>query len=694
MKVPFATAVFTLASISLGQLDFYEASYILEGAIRNGSGSGISRSPVLSPNGRYASFSSTKTGLRANEWFLTQDIFVRNIASNGISSRNKHLGKQVWLGYAREYYGYPTAVLNDQSRTYYSSHDPLPGVSTLNAQLYYYDNVTGNSVLVSAAADGAPVYGCHFRGVSDSGNSVLFQAGNHLYIRNDSESFSRLIQTNILWGSGVISKDGSSVLFGVGAGLWRYRNGVKQQVLPNSATGKIFRPLWVDNTGTKAIVETENSLDPLDLSGNDLYQLDFAANTVKVLPRPNGSNSNRAMDVSSNGTYIAFCPYSTRMAYVYDVPKNQWKEVVPKYRVDDYPESISIDDSGANVAIGTWAGDVLLCNVALRTQSYLDNAGYQVPAEDVAGFCVTPDERFAALKGSTFFSDGKYRSVRRDLSTGADVVIPNNLEPLALSDNGRYIVGRHYSINGTTCHFVDLKLGFIHDLGSNTASMDRSGMFTVYERSNQIYLYDYTRKAERLLSRTTDGRPGSGYSEGPKISADGSVVFFTSTSRDLVGGFQSGSALNSVFRWSRLPDKLESIQLPNPGTTVFNVNHLATNATGSRILYMLLHVGGNAYSWPIFYDLTTRKARYLPQDYLSMDYYADSMDAAGEHVLFSHAGFSFINVMRYSDLKRDRIKPTEWYMDVSSPHKGSLCNGRRLWALTGGVLLKGKFEFR
>jgi Tol biopolymer transport system component len=695
MKVPFAIAIFTLASASFGQLDFYEASYILEGAIRNGSGAGMSRLPVISPNGRYVSFSSTKTGLRANEWFLTQDIFVRNTASNGISSRNKHLGKQVWLGYARDPYGYPTAVLNDQSRTYFSSPDPIPGASTLNAQLYYYDNVTGNSVLVSAAADGAPVYGCHFRGVSDNGNNVLFQAGNHLYIRNDSESFSRLIQTNIVWGSGVISKDGSSVLFGVGAGLWRYRNGVKQQVLPNSATGKVFRPLWVDNTGTKAIVETENSLDPLDLSGYDLYQLDFAANTVKLLPRPNGSSSYRAVDVSSNGTYIAICPVSSRMAYVYDVPKNRWNEIIPKYRVDDYPESISIDDAGTNVVIGTWVGDVLLCNVALRTQSYLDNASYRIPAEDVSSFHVTPDERFAVFGSQSAFSDGKYRTVRRDLTTGADVIVPNNLYPLGLSDNGRYVLGSNG--NGSV-YFVDLKSGFTKSLGaaeqsSTRATMDRSGIYTTFESGGQIYLYDHNRNTEKLLSRTADGRASSGYAWCPKISADGMFVFFISTARDMPGGFQTGPASCSVFRWSRATDKTEVIQLPNPGWNDFNVSQLVTNATGSRIAYLLVVVSADPRHWPIFYDLTKKQARYLPEDLMDYDITLQNMDSAGEHILLGHEWTSTFRVMRYSDLRRGDVAPTFWYFD-GGYSKGLLCNGRRLWALTGSVLLRGKYEFR
>lgn len=692
MKIVFAAFMVCTSAACFAQLDFYETGYVLQAGISGSASPGVSSSPSLSPNGKYVSFVSSKFGLRTSDAYRTNDGFVRNVSTGGVSSRNKHLGKQIWLGFDRSQIQ-RTFVLNDQSRTYYKSPDPIPGLSGLPSQLYYYDNITGNSVLVSAPTDSAStLLPTNLFGVSDDGKFALFGTNTGLYLRDQTEPFSRLIQSSVTHGA-VMSRDGASVLYGMSDGIWRYRNGVKQRVLARALSGKRLQLLWTDGFGTKAIVQTDVSFDPLDLADDDIYQLDFTLNTVQKVLRPSGLKFSRAIDVAKSGNYIAVCPYGTSVM-LYDVRTKAWRNVSPKYQTDDYPNSVSVDDAGANIAVGTEKGDSILVRTVLKTQSNLDDVGQKAPAEDIAGFCVTPDERFAALKGSTIFSDGKYRSVRRDLSTGADVVIPNNLEPLALSDNGRYIVGRHYSINGTTCHFVDLKLGFIHDLGSNTASMDRSGMFTVYERSNQIYLYDYTRKEERLLSRTTDGRPGSGYSEGPKISADGTVVFFTSTSRDLVGGFQSGSALNSVFRWSRLPDKLESIQLPNPGTTVFNVNHLATNATGSRILYMLLHVGGDAYSWPIFYDLTTRKARYLPQDYLSMDYYADSMDAAGEHVLFSHAGFSFVNVMRYSDLKRDRIKPTEWYMDVSSPHKGSLCNGRRLWALTGGVLLKGKFEFR
>ncbi len=692
MKIVFAAFMVCTSAACFAQLDFYETGYVLQAGISGSASPGVSSSPSLSPNGKYVSFVSSKFGLRTSDAYRTNDVFVRNVSTGGVSSRNKHLGKQIWLGFDRSQIQ-RTFVLNDQSRTYYKSPDPIPGPSGLPSQLYYYDNITGNSVLVSAPTDSAStLLPTNLFRVSDDGKFALFGTNTGLYLRDQTEPFSRLIQSSVTHGA-VMSRDGASVLYGMSDGIWRYRNGVKQRVLARALSGKRLQLLWTDGFGTKAIVQTDVSFDPLDLADDDIYQLDFTLNTVQKVLRPSGLKFSRAIDVAKSGNYIAVCPYGTSVM-LYDVRTKAWRNVSPKYQTDDYPNSVSVDDAGANIAVGTEKGDSILVRTVLKTQSNLDDVGQKAPAEDIAGFCVTPDERFAALKGSTIFSDGKYRSVRRDLSTGADVVIPNNLEPLALSDNGRYIVGRHYSINGTTCHFVDLKLGFIHDLGSNTASMDRSGMFTVYERSNQIYLYDYTRKEERLLSRTTDGRPGSGYSEGPKISADGTVVFFTSTSRDLVGGFQSGSALNSVFRWSRLPDKLESIQLPNPGTTVFNVNHLATNATGSRILYMLLHVGGDAYSWPIFYDLTTRKARYLPQDYLSMDYYADSMDAAGEHVLFSHSGFSFINVMRYSDLKRDRVKPTEWYMDVSGLHKGALCNGRRLWALTGGVLLKGKFEFR
>lgn len=693
MKTVFAAFAFCTSAACFAQLDFYETSYVLQAGISGSASPGVSSSPSLSPNGKYVSFMSSKFGLRTSDAYRTNDVFVRNVSTGGVSSRNKHLGKQIWLTDYRQPLFQRTFVLNDQSRTYFKSAEPVPGLSALREQIYFYDNITGNSVLVSAPIDSASsLVPTNLFGVSDDGKFALFGTNTGLYLRDQTEPFSRLIQSSVTHGA-VMSRDGASVLFGMSDGIWRYRSGVKQRVLARALSGKRLQLLWTDGAGTKAIVQTDVSFDPLDLADEDIYQFDFTSNTVQKVLRPSGLTFSRAIDVAKSGNYIAVCPYGTSVM-LYDVRTKAWRNVSPKYQTDDYPNSVSVDDAGANIAVGTEKGDAILVKTVLKTQSNLDDVGQKAPAEDIAGFCVTPDERFAALKGSTIFSDGKYRSVRRDLSTGADVVIPNNLEPLALSDNGRYIVGRHYGVNGITCHFVDLKLGFIHDLGSYTASMDRSGMFTVFERSNQIYLYDYTRKAERLLSRTTDGRPGSGYSEGPKISADGTVVFFTSTSRDLVGGFQFGVADNSVFRWTRLTDKLEAIQLPNPGSQSFYVNHLATNATGSRLLYMLRQLGGDAGSWPIFYDLTNRKARYLPHDYLSLDYYAESMDAAGEHVLFSHLGFSFFDIMRYSDLKRDRVKVTEWYMDTGSPLQGRLCNGRRLWALTAGVLLKGKFEFR
>ena len=689
MKIVFAAFMVCTSTACFAQLDFYETSYVLQAGISGSASPGVSSSPSLSPNGKYVSFVSSKFGLRTSDAYRTNDVFVRNVSTGGVSSRNKHLGKQIWLGFDRSQIQ-RTFVLNDQSRTYYKSPDPIPGLSGLPSQLYYYDNITGNSVPVSAPTDSAStLLPTNLFGVSDDGKFALFGTNTGLYLRDQTEPFSRLIQSSVTHGA-VMSRDGASVLYGMSDGIWRYRNGVKQRVLARVLSGRRLQLLWTDGAGTKAIVQTEVSLDPLDLADDDIYQLDFTTNTVQKVLRPSRLTFSRAIDVAKSGNYIAVCPNGTSVM-LYDVRTKTWRDVSPKYQTDDYPNSVSVDDAGANIAVGTEKGDAILVRTVLKAQSNLDDVGQKAPAQDIAGFCVTPDERFAALKGSSIFSDGKYRSVRRDLSTGADVVIPNNLEPLALSDNGRYVVGRG---NDGTCQFVDLKLGFIQNLGSHAASMDRSGMFTVYERSGQVYLYDYTRKSERLLSETINGQPGSSYSDGPKISSDGTVVFFISTARDLRGGFQLGPADNSVFRWSRVTNSLEAVQLPNPGWNRFAVNQVVTNATGQRILYMLRVTSSDPYHWPIFYDLTKKQARYRPEDYIANDYFAASMDAAGEHVLFSYLGFSFFDIMRYSDIRRDRVKATEWYMDTGSPLKGTLCNGRRLWALTAGVLLKGKYEFR
>ena len=82
----------------------------------------------------------------------------------------------------------------------------------------------------------------------------------------------------------------------------------------------------------------------------------------------------------------------------------------------------------------------------------------------------------------------------------------------------------------------------------------------------QIISFDLKTGKETLVSHTTKGRPGNGYSMSPSISDDGRYIVFASDATDLVAG--DSNAARDVFRFDRTTNAITRLDLDSKGHEV------------------------------------------------------------------------------------------------------------------------------
>jgi Tol biopolymer transport system component len=538
-----------------------------------GGGNGISRSSVMTPDGRYVAFVSAATNLVANDTNGLADVFVRDW-TNGVTTL-------ISVGAQATYTGLPYMPTNSSESpcisadgryvVFYSTATNLvPGVTTIS-DIYVRDRLGGTTVCASAGA--RTIYQL----VTGSTNAVAY---NHT-ISADGAYVAFEISTNsavatvspwraYTYGPGMIFRykcqgglidivnanayappqplesvhtlditpDGRFIAFVANAGtnwipaavfLWDAQSGLSTLVSGDSnnqmptngmPTRGCYSPV-VDPTGQYvAFVSSATNLTTNVLAGDfHLYVRNVSAGTTTLVNVDTngvgwGVDPTLAPGFAAGGNLVVFdCPESR-------LNTNDYKRTGNLLVTNDYNH----------------ADDVFVRNLAAGTTELISVRDANRPGQTANGpsgltsYSVSSDGRYVAFVSEadnlTANDTNQYWDVYvRDRVAGTNILVSvgldgfagngNSTEP-AISGNGRYVAFTSYATNLVTGDGNKVQDVFVRDLQAGT---------TV------------------LASASTTGGFGNGYSYSPGISTDGRYVLFRSTANNLASGSFSSENL-------------------------------------------------------------------------------------------------------------------------------------------------------
>ncbi len=691
----FAVAL-GLAVAADAQLDFYDTNVVFTGNHErplSGYGSGA----YISPDGKFVGFMSSRHGLRYGDLPLTNDVFVRSLTGGQIYGISKFAGKYFPVRINEQAPDVRVMPSNVAVVTFFLAEYPVAGLSPDRYQIYAHNRETGETSWASVPPAGTAIFGfCNPIAIDNLGTRLIFTASESqgrygIYVRDFTTRTTVRVHETERHEVPVLgaSANGLNILYRDNSGLSLFQNGATKSILP--ASGSVHKPHWVSDDGKTAILESTAALDPLDTGGNDLYVLNLETKIGVRLPRPDTEVSFWAIHVSRNGRFIAAAPYPSSFVKVLDRTTNKWTDFTPYNLGQEHPTSIAVDDSGNNVVASTYPGNLIWLRRSSRVLRNLDDIGQPNLPDDLNQFAVTPDERFAFVQSRDIFRDGVFRSVRRDLTTGADVVVPNTLVPIAVSNNGRYVLGRAGSLGA---QHVDLKRGAITQIRGTAVGMDGSGNLVVFQANDQVWVRNISRGEEYLLSYTTAGLGGNGPSGSAVVSNNGRYVYFTSSARDLAAGqqlppFPEDYVDKCLYRWDPQTRQTELVLVPRwNGIWFWGVEGPQVSADGRYVAFSFVYSGPDTLFFPTILD--TQSYRWK-QVFGGRDTRIVSISPDGQHALVGDEYYNPLKIFRFGDGKISELLNdlTDWPLTA-----GQMTNNRRVWLARFGAIIRGRYEFR
>jgi|GEM_PF-2705778 len=686
---------FGLTVAAEAQLDFYDTNVVFTGPLSRplmGRASGA----FVSPDGKFAGFTTSRHGLKVGDLPLTADVFVRSLGGGQVYGLNKLAGK--YFPVESQFRNLAVMPSNLGLVNFFVVENPVAGLSTNRNQIYVHTRETGETSVASVPPAGtASLNDCKPIAIDAMGTRLIFtgtkpQGQYGIYVRDFANGSTVLVHEPPGGSVPVLgaSANGLNILHRDGLGLSLFKNGVKTSIFPASASA--YTPHWVSDDGKTAILESTAPLDPLDVGGNDLYVLNLETKVGVRLPRPTNTEVRLgAVHVSRNGRFIAVVPASnTVKVLVFDRTTNKWTDLTSYIAGQEFPGSIAVDNSGNNVVMTTSSENPIWLSRSSGVARYLDDIGQPNLPVDLQNFAVTPDERFAFVRSRDIFRDGVYRSVRRDMTTGGDVVVPNNPMPIAVSNNGRYVLGKPDSLGP---QHVDLKRGVITNLVGDPVGMDGSGNLVVFLASNQVWVRNISRGEEYLLSYTATGLGGNRPSGSAVISNDGRYVYFTSSARDLAAGreisYDEGydNVDKSLYRWDSRTRTTQLVLVPRGNSPIFQgVEGPQVSADGRFVAFTWVYSSADIWFFPMILDTQTGRWQQVGGGGNTRIL---SISPDGQHAFF--ADDSRLQVMRLGDRKQGTLL---WGGDDTMLSQGQMTNNRRVWFTLGGALVRGRYEFR
>ena len=451
-------------------------------SMSGGAANGVSRSSVMTPDGRYVAFVSAATNLVPDDTNGIPDIFVRDLqtatttlVSVGAQNTNSARGS---LASSES----PAITPDGRFVVFYSTATNLiPGAGGVG-EIFVRDLRTATTIWASSNTRALLGYSnavSYNQTISSDGKYVTYQA---------STNSGDLPTPNA---------QGSIIRFKVNSGR---SDLISTNATVQNAAYEDIRSLDITPDG-RSITFVANTNSGTSFAGTQIHVWDDQSGTTTVasVDRNNsftlGSiNSWPAIDRS--GRYVAFLSSATNL--------------VTNSIAGDYHLYVRDLQSAATLLVDSDTNNV--------GSSVGPDAAPRISAD---GHCVafeSPD--------SNLISDDRnhaYDIFLRDISAGTNELIsahhpvlpsltpnaPSLLSPFSLSANGRYI---------TFCSDAD------------NLTLSDTNFF------RDVFVRDIFLGTTILVSVSTNGVPAHGLSSEPAISADGRMVAFTSSADDLIAG--------------------------------------------------------------------------------------------------------------------------------------------------------------
>ncbi|HZQ48224.1 MAG TPA: hypothetical protein VFC07_14505, partial [Verrucomicrobiae bacterium] len=458
-----------------------------------GFGNGVSRSSVMTPDGRYVAFVSAASNLVPGDTNHIADIFVRDLqagtttlATVGATSTNANVA---FSGYCSS--ELPDITPDGHYVAFYSSAINLvPGVRT-SGEIYVRNLASGITTRASAGAHsiaqsiiGTTNIISYNHTISDDGQFVAYEA---------SSSASPLTEGIILRYSLITGL--TDVVNTNATGLPASGNELNHRCLDMTPDGRFIA--FVANAGTNCAIYVWDAQSV----GSTLV----SANTNNALP---GNGICDWPVIDPTGRYVAFLSSASGLV------TNSLSSGFHLYLRDTQATATTLIDSDTN-GIGSLTNPM--------TFPRMSTNGTLVAFESLDGSLVANDNNhaydvFVSNLASNFV---ELMSAHLPALPSLTPNGPSTLTTLSVSTNARYVA--------------------FYSEASNLVAGDTNGFRDAFVR-------DLLLGTNILVSVDTNGvLPGTGLSTDASISADGRYVAFTSSASNLVASVADTNNAQDVF---------------------------------------------------------------------------------------------------------------------------------------------------
>jgi hypothetical protein len=568
-----------------------------------GSGSGDSYDPAISADGSVVVFASRSSNLHPLDTDTGSDIFARNFITGttelvSINSAGTGSGNGDSHG--------PGISADGTVVTFYSTSNNLHPLDTVTGTDVFARNLTtGTTYLVSVNSGGTG----GGNGTSDSpvisadGSVVTFrsQARNLSPLKTTStyyDLFARNLTTNTTYlvsvnsagtgggngdsDSAVISADGSVVAFrSYASNLHSSDNNGKSDIFARSLMAGTTHLVSVNSAGTGSgnntsdspVMSADGSVVAYRSSASDLHALDTNS-SYDIYVRNLVSNSTELASVnlmgtasgvadgpviSADGTVVLFSSFSSNL---HPLDTSASSDIFARNLLTETTILVSINSAGTasgNARSEAWGFKLLGVSADGSVVSFHSEASDLVTGD----FNGERDLFVRNLVGGTTQLVSTFDGGSPSTTGGNNSTVDQG----ALSADGRYVVfvsrsanlidgldiwpstQNVYRMDRVTGH-IDLVSVNVDGTGSGNDdsgdpvisadgsvvafSSDASNLVSLLSGGGEIFVRNFVTGTTQLVSVRTDGaQGGNGSSDDPTISADGSVVAFSSNASNL-----------------------------------------------------------------------------------------------------------------------------------------------------------------
>lgn len=260
-------------------------------------GNDASNDPAISSSGRYVAFSSYATNLVVDDTNGAIDVFVHDLLTG--STTRVSVSSSGQEGDSNSFD--PDISADGRFIAFFSGAVNLdPTITTVDANTYVHDQVTGTTTGVARAYDGGSLNGASFQpALSADGRFVVFASDSDRIVQGDDNLRSDIFVHDRVTGSTV-------------------RVSVSSEGMQAAYPGSSFNPS-ISGDGRYVTFESEaTNLVPGDTNGQqDVFLRDLSmGTTTRVSVSSTGEQANLGSTmstISSSGRYIAFSSDATNL---------------------------------------------------------------------------------------------------------------------------------------------------------------------------------------------------------------------------------------------------------------------------------------------------------------------------------------------------------------------------------------------